>query len=201
MSIPCPGCGRDYDVTLFQFGRTITCTCGARVGHGHLLPRLALEGAPRFLADAMLGRLARWLRAIGLDTAYEVAAEDRDLVRRAWQEGRVLLTRDRRLPREWTVPAVYLPEPEVPIEQLAEVVEGFDLDWRAGMFTRCLVCNTPFQPAPETLIQERVPHRVRRHRTRFARCPVCDQLFWEGSHTERMRRRLAERLGSKGIPE
>jgi hypothetical protein len=106
MSIPCPECARDYDVTLFQFGRAITCACGRRVGHGHRLPHPVAEGTPRFLADAMLGRLAGWLRAIGHDTAYEPAAEDGDLVRRAWQERRILLTRDRRLPREWMVPAV-----------------------------------------------------------------------------------------------
>jgi len=107
----------------------------------------------------------------------------------------VLLTRDRRLPREWTVPVVHLLESEEPVEQLAEVVERFDLDWRSDMYTRCLVCNTPFEPAPEKLIGKRVPDRVRRHRTRFSYCRVCDQLFWEGSHTERMRRRLEERLG------
>jgi uncharacterized protein len=195
MSIPCPGCARDYDVTLFQFGRTITCACGTRVGHGHRLPQPVAEGTPRFLADAMLGRLARWLRAIGQDTAYEPAAADGDLVRRAWQERRVLLTRDRQLPREWTVPAIYLPESEEPAQQLAEVVERFDLDWRSGTFTRCLVCNTPFVPAPEDLIEARVPGRARRHSTRFAFCPACDQMFWEGSHTERMRRRMQDWLG------
>jgi uncharacterized protein len=195
MGIPCPGCGRNYDVTLFQFGRTISCACGARVGHGHRLPQAGVEGPPRFLADAMLGRLARWLRAIGRDTAYEPAAEDGDLVRRAWQEGRVLLTRDRRLPLEWSVPRIYLPESEEPIHQLAEVVDRFDLDWRREPFTRCLVCNTTFEPAPANLIDSRVPGRVRAHRTEYAYCPACDRLFWEGSHTERMRRRLGDILG------
>ena len=33
MAIVCPRCGRQYDVTLFQFGRTVTCECGATVSH------------------------------------------------------------------------------------------------------------------------------------------------------------------------
>jgi hypothetical protein len=28
MSIRCPKCGREYDVTLFQFGRSVVCDCG-----------------------------------------------------------------------------------------------------------------------------------------------------------------------------
>ncbi len=28
MSIKCPQCGREYDVSLFQFGRSVVCECG-----------------------------------------------------------------------------------------------------------------------------------------------------------------------------
>ena len=66
MSIPCPGCGHEYDVTLFQFGRTVRCDCGVEVA---LSARALNRPTPRFIADAMLGRLARWLRLLGVDTA------------------------------------------------------------------------------------------------------------------------------------
>ena len=95
MAITCHGCGREYDVTLFQFGRTIRCTCGARVGLEHRIGPAVDEARPRFIADAMLGRLARWLRTLGYDTAYDDRIADADLVRRSLTEGRHLLTRDR----------------------------------------------------------------------------------------------------------
>jgi len=35
MSIRCPNCKREYDVTLFEFDRDIACKCGNRVGLKH----------------------------------------------------------------------------------------------------------------------------------------------------------------------
>ena len=52
---------------------------------------------PRFVADCNVGRLARWLRALGYDASYHPQIGDAELVREAAAEGRVLLTRDRDL--------------------------------------------------------------------------------------------------------
>jgi len=38
MAIQCPDCGRQYDVTLFQFGQTVECDCGAILEYGDDLP-------------------------------------------------------------------------------------------------------------------------------------------------------------------
>src|SRR5580658_184832 len=60
----------------------------------------------RWWADEMLGRLARYLRMVGLDTAYVPGLTDDEVVRRAGAEGRTLLTRDRQLARR--VPGAFL---------------------------------------------------------------------------------------------
>jgi hypothetical protein len=31
MAITCPNCGKQFDVTLFQFGNTVECDCGTTV--------------------------------------------------------------------------------------------------------------------------------------------------------------------------
>jgi len=198
MGVPCPGCGRSYDVALFQFGRTIDCRCGSRVGIEPRVRCLSVEGRPAFMADAMLGRLARWLRILGYDTAWEENVSDEALVRRALAEERVILTRDRSLWSEWRVSGISLVHAEEPVAQLAEVAAAFDLGARARPFTRCSRCNTELVAAGRDTARGRVPARILERFARFQRCPGCERLYWDGSHTDRMRRVLAQTVGVAG---
>jgi uncharacterized protein with PIN domain len=193
MSVPCPRCGRDYDVALFAFGRTLDCTCGARVG---LEPRVRAGAAPelRFMADAMLGRLARWLRTLGYDTRFDASIEDAELARRAILEERTVLTRDRSFPHEWRVPRVLVLEATRPLEQLREVARAERLDQRR-LFTRCSMCNSRLEPSTRDGVARRVPERVLASCEQFRACPRCGRVYWEGSHTARMRRALDTVLG------
>jgi uncharacterized protein with PIN domain len=138
----------------------------------------------------MLGRLARWLRTLGYDTAWEEHASDEELVRRAVQEGRILLTRDRELERARPIPGLTLLRAEAPLDQLAELAERYDLAAGARPFSRCSVCNTPLLRAGRAEARGRVPPRVFEQIDSFWRCPGCDRFYWEGSHVERMRRVL-----------
>ncbi len=192
-ALPCPGCGRPYDPARFAGGRTLHCACGARVAPpeptGGPPPRAPL----RLAADAMLGRLARWLRTLGIDTHFDPEVDDAELVRRAAEEGRIVLTRDRRLLEDWRVRG-YRVRSEEPLEQLAEVVSALGLPRPTELFTRCRVCNAELAPAAAEDIADRLPPAVRRLSHSFRRCPGCDRIYWEGSHTARMRETLARVL-------
>ena len=145
---------------------------------------------PRFLADAMLERLARWMRALGYDVASAGAGSDEELVRRAAAEGRVLLTRDRRLPAPERAPGILLVGHGAPLEQLREVLAHFRLpvpSEPSELFTRCLVCNAALGNA--TLSATAEAQR---------RCPACERVYWEGSHTRRMRAALKKAFGESG---
>ena len=196
MAVTCSRCGREYDITLFQFGRTIHCACGSRVGLEPRVRAVAEAGEIRFLVDAMLGRLARWLRIIGCDASFDSALSDADLARRAFEEERVVLTRDRALPEEWRIPRVLVLESELPLEQLRDVVRSYGLDWREQLFSRCSRCNVAIEPATREAIADRVPPRVLRERREFFTCPACERVYWEGSHLERMQRTLEHVLES-----
>ena len=150
----------------------------------------------RFQADAMLGGLARWLRVLGLDVAYDPALHDPDLVEVTVAEDRLLLTRDRRLVERRLVRDRHLlVRSGVVDEQVAQVLGELGIDPGADeLFSRCLRCNRPLAPlAPEEAARH-VPPYVARTQDRFLRCPVCRRIYWRGTHAERMRRRL-RRMG------
>ena len=97
----------------------------------------------------MLGRLARWLRAIGYDTVYDESLHDRALVEIANREDRVLLTRDRQLLRELRPRRAVEITADAPLDQLQSLVTALDLPLPDDVFRRCLVCNTPLDEVPE----------------------------------------------------
>ena len=148
------------------------------------------------MVDAMLGRMARWLRIIGYDASYDAQISDAELARRAFEEDRIVLTRDRALPDEWRVPRILVLDSEDALEQLQQVVAAFDLDWRRRQFSRCSRCNTLIEPRSPEEVADRVPPRVRREQSEFFACPTCERVYWEGSHLERMRRDLERALGN-----
>ena len=144
----------------------------------------------RLLADAMLGRLAKWLRIVGYDTAYVVDTDDFAVMRLARTEGRLVLTRDRALARRRGVRAL-LVESEVLQDQLCQVCAAVGPPPDAA-FSRCPVCNHSLVQAPAELVAARLPLYVQRAHERFSLCVACDQLYWPGSHWRRMQSLVAE---------
>ncbi|HWP63517.1 MAG TPA: Mut7-C RNAse domain-containing protein [Candidatus Binatia bacterium] len=151
----------------------------------------AAEPGPRFVLDGHLGRLARYLRILGVDAAYDAKAADVDLAERAVTEGRVLLTRDVGLLKRGRVSRGYWLRAEQPEEQLAEVVRRFGLLAVARPFGRCLRCNAELETVDREEVVDRLPPRTRREFAEFRRCPACSRIYWKGSHYDRMRRLLA----------
>ncbi len=145
---------------------------------------------PRFLADCNVGRLARWLRALGYDAAYHTHVEDAELVRQAAAEERVLLTRDRdltkrRVIKTGLVRAILIRDDEV-TKQLRQVFAELGLGLQ-GALTRCLECNAELEPRIAATVAERVPPYVRQTQTSYSECPVCGRVYWAGTHWQRMR--------------
>ena len=148
--------------------------------------------APPLLADAMLGGLARWLRVLGLDVAYDPVLDDADLVRLAAGEGRVILTRDRRLVQRRLARNHLLVASDEVGAQLRQVLAELAIaPDPARLLSRCLRCNLPLVPIAAERARERVPPYVASTRERFRECPRCGRVYWSATHVARMRERLA----------
>lgn len=152
----------------------------------------------RFIADAMLGRLARWLRVLGHDTLYDPSLDDRALVDLANRDDRVLLTRDRHLLRELRPRRAVEITHDAPLDQLAALADELALPPPNELFRRCLVCNTPLSDVPPPEAAELVPPAARVLAGPVRRCPTCGRIYWPGSHVRRMTRALASVFPSLG---
>lgn len=142
---------------------------------------------PRFVLDCHLGRLTAHLRMLGFDCAYQNDFDDALMADIVQREERILLTRDRRLlMRKIILHGCCLRSLE-PLEQVREVVKRFELANKIQPFHRCLRCNHPLQAVDKEAILERLQPLTKQYFDVFHICPVCGQIYWKGSHYERMR--------------
>jgi uncharacterized protein with PIN domain len=149
---------------------------------------------PRFIADCNVGRLARWLRALGYDASYHAQIGDAELVREAAAESRVLLTRDRDLTKRraiqtGVVRAILIEDDDVRA-QLRQVFDELALDLDHSL-TRCIECNAELVPREAASVAERVPPFVRQTQVRYSECLTCGRVYWAGTHWQRMQKVLA----------
>ena len=140
----------------------------------------------RFVVDVHLGKLARYLRLLGFDTLYENDYADADIARLASQERRILLTRDRGLLKRRIVTHGYYVRATQPRLQLQEVLTRLDLYGSVRPFHRCARCNRLLVLVAKEVIRERLEPSTQRHFHQFWMCVGCGQIYWKGSHYERM---------------
>lgn len=141
----------------------------------------------RFVLDQHLGRLAAYLRLLGLDCAHRPAFPDDELVGVALAEGRVLLTRDRRLLMRRAVVHGGFVHATDPFVQVPEVLRRFGAPEVVAPFTRCMACNGALHPAERERVEDRLLPDTRRYYREFTECEACRRVFWAGSHVRRMR--------------
>lgn len=147
---------------------------------------------PRFLLDCHLGRLTAHLRMLGFDCLYQNNYDDSLMTKIATEEKRILLTRDRRLLMRKVIMHGYCLRSLDPLEQLTEVLQRFELTARAQPFHRCLRCNQPLEPVAKDAIIDRLEPLTKLYFDEFHICPACGQIYWKGSHYDRMQKLIEQ---------
>lgn len=139
----------------------------------------------KFLADSMLGSLARWLRMLGHDVVYDVKLDDSALLDLAKKEERVLLTRDLELYQRAIgrgLDAFYV-EGKTEPERLAELAKRYGITLEIDMDkSHCPVCNTPLKSASKEQLKDKLQKNTFTYYDKFWKCPNCGQIYWQGAH-------------------
>jgi uncharacterized protein with PIN domain len=153
---------------------------------------------PRFVADAHLGTLARYLRLLGFDTRYDTGIQDGELARLTSRERRILLTRDVGLLKRKAVERGHWLRATDPERQIEEVVDAIQLARLLRPFTRCMSCNGRLAPVTRARVNGLVPPRVYSRFRAFARCGACKRIYWRGTHYARLQRLVARLRSPRG---
>ena len=140
----------------------------------------------RFVLDVHLGKLATYLRLLGLDTLYRNDYNDDELAQISSREQRLLLTQDRGLLKRSIVTYGYAVRSNDPEAQMLEVIERFNLYSVLTPLQRCPRCNGALVTVDKAAIQTQVPYYTHLYYDEFSQCQSCHQIYWKGAHYERI---------------
>ena len=150
---------------------------------------------PRFVVDCNLGRLARYLRLLGLDCCYENNLDDGTIAEISRRQQRTVLTRDRRLLHRKAITHGLFVRADNPKQQVREVLQRLDLYRTVRPFTRCIRCNGMLMATPKSAVDHLLEPKTRQFYEHFYRCEQCGNVYWRGSHHEHARGLVREFLG------
>ncbi len=146
----------------------------------------------KFILTRELGTLAKWLRMLGYDTFYDRAGKPSTVMILALKQGRIVVTRNRRIGTAMRAPVVRL-QALTADEQLRELLISLRLKPNKDIIaTRCTVCNLALTPVAKQMVRQQVPADVFAAHERFFSCPKCARVYWQGAHWENIQKLLKD---------
>jgi uncharacterized protein len=143
----------------------------------------------KFIADVMLGRLARQLRLLGFDVAYDHRFSNHEIIRIALEQKRIILTRDTVLINRPLAVTHFFVRSDHIQDQIVQFLAEFGLVVRGSPLSRCSLCNETLVPILKQNVQDRVPQYVYVNHDEYLQCSCCERVYWEGTHTRNMTNR------------
>ncbi|GAP10644.1 uncharacterized conserved protein [Bellilinea caldifistulae] len=141
----------------------------------------------KFILDNHLGKLTAYLRLLGIDACYNHQFDDEQIASIAVEQNRVVLTRDRGLLKRKIIQRGYCVRQDDPLSQLTEVINHFQLGAYLKPFSRCPRCNGLLEKVDKQSILDQLLPLTRLYYNEFSRCTDCGQIYWKGSHYDRIK--------------
>jgi len=144
----------------------------------------------KFIVDANVGKLTKWLRLLGYDTRFFEGQDDGEMISIALAEERIILTRDTHIMQWGVVRAgrvkAILVTSDNSDSQMRQVVRDLRLEIAGNAFTLCLECNQSLSAVGKDEVESRVPPYVFLTQDKFLTCPKCGRIYWKGTHWRAM---------------
>ena len=151
----------------------------------------------KFIADCMLGKLAKWLKILGFDTLFFSRIGDDELLSIAQKENRVLLTRDTGLLERAHGHTTLFINSEEYTTQVRQVLDRFCLRDEVSPYSRCIECNLTLKNISRSKAKNLVTPFVYESNQAFSLCPRCGRLFWRGTHHKDMENKISKLVGKR----
>ena len=140
----------------------------------------------KFIADATLGNIVKYMRALGFDLFFDALLSTREIIEISKRENRIILTKDSKLLKFKDVSHGIFIRPGTTIEQIKRIIDFLDIRDDIKPFSRCLQCNTLLGVVPKEKILHKIPPRTAAFCDEYAQCQSCDKIYWKGTHFVRM---------------
>ena len=139
----------------------------------------------KFITDATLAGLAKWLRLLGFDTIVYGSEAGRSMMRQAQSQERILLTRRRDMrERQFAGDLFLVPEASTG-QQLSFVIRKYALKINSQkMYRICLICNQRLHPVGREDVRNLVPAFIFENCEQYQQCDCCGKIYWLGSHVQ-----------------
>jgi uncharacterized protein with PIN domain len=140
----------------------------------------------KFIADVMLGKLAKRMRLLGFDVLYDRTINDNEIIRLSLEQNRVILTRDTGLARRPMAAHHVFIRHDALNDQIRQILDTFAGSSVSGPLSRCSCCNELLKSASRTDVMNRVPQYVYERYDHFLCCTKCGRIYWKGTHVKNM---------------
>ncbi|MCW3786459.1 Mut7-C RNAse domain-containing protein [Plebeiibacterium sediminum] len=149
----------------------------------------------KFIADAHLCKLSKYLRMLGFDTLYQNDFGDEEIINISLKDKRIILTRDKRMLNSKRITHGYFVRAIDKHKQLIEIVDKFDLKSQFHPFSRCMECNSILISKAPDQVKHLISNDILVRYKEFYYCNKCHKVFWKGSHFERMKSQILNIIG------
>jgi uncharacterized protein with PIN domain len=142
----------------------------------------------KFIVDNNLGKMAKYMRVLGLDIYYDPLLSAGEIIKISNTENRIILTRSKKLLKFKDVIHGMFIRPGTTAQQIRRIIDCLDIKDIVDPFSRCLGCNSLLQPVPKEEILDRIPPKTKAFCDEYARCRSCDKIYWKGTHCLHMKK-------------